>query len=301
MCSRVSTLKYFFECPAGNPFRQENLKGKAVGYIFDFENARNYDRWFESAVGREILNLEKHLLRSFLKPLPGERLLEVGCGTGIFLEWFCDLGYYVTGLEPSPYMLDIAREKIGNRASFYRGVAEDLPFDDNEFDVVALITTLEFVDDQKKAVEEAFRVARKKVLMGVLNRYSLSNTRRLIHARFNPTNVYAHARFFSVFELSRLINETVPGSRISWKTTAFFPEILIPYLGWLEKISYFQHNPFGAFIGMSVEIQPTFVTIQQPLVESLHSSSGGITPRPTYYDKLPQMGRETVHEGSDTL
>ncbi len=272
-----------------------------MGYVFDFENARNYDRSFENAIGQEILSLEKHLLRSFLKPLPGERLLEVGCGTGIFLEWFSELGYYVAGVEPSPYMLDIARKKIGSRASFYKAVAEDLPFDDNEFDVVALITTLEFVDDYKKALQEAARVARKKILIGVLNRYSLTNTGRWIRARFNPDSLYAHARFFSVFELNNLINELIPGSNISWRTTVFFPRVLLPYLSWFERISYFQHNPFGAFIGMSVEIRPTFVTIQQPLVESLHSSSSGITPKPTYYAKLHQIGRETANEGSDAL
>jgi len=272
-----------------------------VGYIFDFENARNYDRWFESSVGREVLNLEKRLLRSFLNPLPGERLLEVGCGTGIFLEWFTELGYYVTGIEPSPYMLDVARKKLGNRANLYKGVAEDLPFDDNEFDVVALVTTLEFVDDPRVALREASRVARKKIVLGVLNKYSLTNTTRWLHAKLKGHNLYAHAKFFSVFELNRLLSEVIPGSNISWRTTVFFPEMLLPYLKWIETIRYFQHNPFGAFIGMIVEIRPTFATIQQPLVESIHSTSGGITPKPTFYNDLPQIGREIADEGSQAL
>ncbi|RLB05870.1 MAG: class I SAM-dependent methyltransferase [Deltaproteobacteria bacterium] len=272
-----------------------------MGYVFDFENARNYDKWFESSVGREVLTLEKHLLRSFLKPLPGERLLEVGCGTGIFLEWFSELGYFVTGVEPSPYMLDIARRKVGDRATFYRGVAEDLPFDDNEFEVVALITTLEFVDDPRLAIQEAARVARKQIIMGVLNRYSFTNTRRWISSKLNKGNVFANARFFSVFELKKIISEILSGSEMSWKTTVFFPKFLLPYFRWLERTKHFQHNPFGAFIGMNIDIQPTFVTIQQPLVESLHSSSGGITPKPTYYTGAPEIGRETANEGSQAL
>ncbi len=272
-----------------------------MGYVFDFENARKYDGWFESNIGREVLNLEKYLLQSFLKPLPGERLLEVGCGTGIFLEWFSELGYHVTGLEPSPYMLDIARVKMGDRVTLYKGVAEDLPFDDNEFEVVALITTLEFVNDPREALQEAARVARKKILVGVLNRYSFTNTRRWIASRFKADNLFSHARFFSVFELKKIINEILPTSDISWKTTVFFPKFLLPYFSWLEKIDHFQRNPFGAFIGMNIEIQPTFVTIQQPLVEPLHSSSGGITPRPTYYSGIPQIRREAANEGSQAL
>lgn len=272
-----------------------------MGYIFDFENAKEYERWFQEPRGKQVLSLEKYLLRQLVKPLPGERLLEVGCGTGIFLEWFRDLGYFVTGLEPSPYMLDIARHKLGSNVSLYRGTAEDLPFDDNEYDVVAIITTLEFVDDPPAALHEAIRVARKKLIVGALNRYSFTNARRWVSGILKSHSIYSHARFFSVFELKRMITSHLQNSPISWRTVLFTPNFLLPYFCWLERSRYFQYNPFGAFIGVSVDIKPTFHTVQQPIMDPLHSSSGNISPKPTFYGKISELPQEKFHERSQTI
>ena len=80
-------------------------------------------------------------------PAGPKSVLEVGCGTGLFLEWFAQGGHQVTGLDPSPYMLNLARRRVPERVALDRGYAEDLPYEDNAFDTVALITTLEFVND----------------------------------------------------------------------------------------------------------------------------------------------------------
>ena len=61
-----------------------------------------------------------------------------GCASG---------GHQVTGLDPSPYMLNLARGLVPERVALDRGYAEELPYEDNAFDTVALITALEFVND----------------------------------------------------------------------------------------------------------------------------------------------------------
>jgi len=82
---------------------------------------------------------EKELIQSLLKPMDGERLLDVGCGAGEHLRFFREKGCSVTGTDPSQHMLDMAREKLGQRADLCPGNCEDLPFSDNEFDIVTLL------------------------------------------------------------------------------------------------------------------------------------------------------------------
>ena len=134
-----------------------------MGHVFEFNDAREYESWLKSPNRRFAAELESRLMMDMLKPMSGETLLDIGCGTGASLQPFLDFGLQVTGIDASPYMLDMAIEKVHNRVDFYRGFAEDLPFDDNSFNYATLITALEFVDEPRQALEEACRVAKDKV------------------------------------------------------------------------------------------------------------------------------------------
>ncbi len=151
-----------------------------MGYVFQFEDALHYDDWFTSEPGRTAAAIEQDLLARLWAPGAPQSVLEVGCGTGLFLEWFVRMGHQVTGLDPSPYMLNIARRLVPERVALDRGFAEELPYEDNAFDTVALITALEFVNDPHLALQEALRVARRQVLLGVLNKYSVSHVAALL-------------------------------------------------------------------------------------------------------------------------
>ncbi|MBW2561670.1 MAG: class I SAM-dependent methyltransferase, partial [Deltaproteobacteria bacterium] len=114
---------------------------------------------------------EKGLIHRLLNPVDGERLLDMGCGTGDHLRFFMGKGCSVTGVEPSPEMLDMARKRLGHRADLCPGDCEDLPFSDNEFDLVTLI----FPDpahNLKNMIHEAVRVCRGRIFLGTINRYS---------------------------------------------------------------------------------------------------------------------------------
>lgn len=126
-----------------------------MGYIFDFNDAVNYDQWYDQPRNSFAADLESRLMLDMLKPMDGNSLLEIGCGTGASLLPFLNKGLRITGIDPSQYMLDIAFKKVGHRVDLHRGFAEDLPFDDNSFNYACFITTLEFVDDPRKAIEEA--------------------------------------------------------------------------------------------------------------------------------------------------
>lgn len=230
-----------------------------MGYIFDFNDAVRYEKWFDNPRNRFVFELENQLMLSLLKPVQGETLLEIGCGTGASLLTFIDTGVQVTGLDPSPYMLDIALENVGNRADLHRGFAEDLPFEDNSFNYASLITTLEFVEDPKKAIEEASRVAKDKIFLGVLNRYALKGIRRRVKGVFTKT-IYNRAHFFSIWELKHTVRSLLGDVPISWRTISHFPATTGRITSRMEKSAMLQRWPCGAFIGMVVTLVPRFKT-----------------------------------------
>ena len=230
-----------------------------MGHIFDFNEAIAYEQWLNKPQSKKAFEMEAELMRDLLQPMGGETILDIGCGAGACLKAFLDMGLQVTGLDPSTYMLDIALEKIGNRADLYRGYAEDLPFDDNSFSYASLFTTLEFVDDPKKALKEAFRVAKDRVFIGVLNRYAIKGIQRRVKGIFTPT-IFNHARFFSVWGVKQFTREILGNVPVSWRTVCQLPANSGNFVNSLEQSKIVQRCPFGAFAGIVVTLVPRFKT-----------------------------------------
>ncbi len=230
-----------------------------MGYVFDFNDAKAYERWFNTPQNRFIADLGSRLMVDMLSPMRGEALLDIGCGTGASLLPFIEKGLNVTGLDPSPYMLDIALENLGNRADLYRGFAEDLPFDDNSFNFACLVTSLEFVDDPQKALEEACRVAKDRIFIGVLNKYAIKGIERRVRGIFTKT-IFNHARFYSVLEMKQIIRTILGQVPVSWRTVCQLPAGSGKIAHNLEQSKLVQRFPFGAFAGIVVALVPRFRT-----------------------------------------
>jgi SAM-dependent methyltransferase len=198
--------------------------------------AARYERWYEGE-GRRADRLEKRLLDRLLESLgPCRSVLEVGAGTGHFTRWFARRpGVHAVGLDRSFEMLRVARG--AERVSYLRADASALPFADRAFDIVAFVTTLEFVDDPARAVAEAFRVARRGVLVGALNRRSLLGRRR--RRRGGP--IWGRARLFTVAELRRLVGgaSREAHARVRVRTT------LCPLWPGASPL------PWGGFVGLA--------------------------------------------------
>jgi len=152
-------------------------------------------------------------------------VLEIGCGTGHFTRWLSDEGLAAVGLDFSAAMLAEARTLDG--VPLVRGDARRLPFADGAFDLAALVTTLEFLEQPREALAEALRVARRGLILGVLNRWSVLGLQRRLAGFFRPT-VYDAAHFYGVGELKRLLRER-PGAQASL--------------------------PWGGFIGMALMVE----------------------------------------------
>ncbi len=93
---------------------------------------------------------------------PGQKVLDVGCGMAHLLYELTQAvpGISVTGIDISQYALKHAKEEV--RENLHYGQAQELPFQDNEFDLVFSLTTLHNlkVYDLKKAVQEIERVSK---------------------------------------------------------------------------------------------------------------------------------------------
>jgi len=230
-----------------------------MGYVFDFNDALAFEQCLKDDRARATTGLDSQLMVDMLKPLRGESLLDIGCGTGASLVPFVELGLEATGLDASPYMLDIALKKLKNRVDLYRGVAEDLPFEDNSFNHAVMVTTLEFVDDPHKAIEEACRVTKDRLFLGVLNRYAFKGFERRLKGIFNRT-IYNHAKFFSIWELKQMVHSVAGDVPIAWRTIYQLPSISGRLTQNLEQSSFVQKCPFGAFMGVVATLVPRFRT-----------------------------------------
>ncbi len=134
------------------------------------ELAATYDDWFATPLGSLADRRETQLLMRLLAPRPGERVLDVGCGTAHWLPSVARSGARWTGVEPSTPMLAVAQSRsafLG--ADLVRGRAEDLPFSSGVFDGVLCVTVLEFVDDLRRVLTEVARVVtpRGRLVFGV--------------------------------------------------------------------------------------------------------------------------------------
>lgn len=141
--------------------------------------------WFREWFGDEYLALYPHrdraeareaveLLHQASGPVPGDRVLDLGCGAGRHLVELCRLGYHATGLDLSMPMLEAARSAAADPA-LVRGDMRRLPFRASGFDIVtSYFTSFGYFDDEEddaRVLREVRRVLRPggRFLLDFLN------------------------------------------------------------------------------------------------------------------------------------
>lgn len=90
---------------------------------------------------------------------PGDRLLDIGCGAGSAAALAAERGATVWGLDATPEMLAIARERVPT-GMFQHGDMESLPYGDDTFDIVAGFNSFQYAANPLNALIEARRVCR---------------------------------------------------------------------------------------------------------------------------------------------
>lgn len=120
-----------------------------------WEQGRAYERY----IGRWSREVAPRFLE-WLRVPPGQRWLDVGCGTGALCDAILahSTPSSVDGAEPAEGLLETAVDRLGSRVTFHRADAAALPLDDASFDVVVAGLVLNFVPDLDAALAEMARV-----------------------------------------------------------------------------------------------------------------------------------------------
>lgn len=104
---------------------------------------------------------------------PGDKVLEVGCGRGVFLDRLVtEYGIKATGIDIAKKAVTEGEKESVNKLDLRVADAAKLPFPDAFFDVVMSFDTLEHVKDQEKAITEMMRVLKPKgkILIYTINK-----------------------------------------------------------------------------------------------------------------------------------
>jgi SAM-dependent methyltransferase len=125
---------------------------------FTGTGAEIYERYFVPAIATpvSVALLEAAALR------PGQRILDVACGTGLIARLAAErVGPRgaVTGLDLAPDMIDVARTVSPSNITWHVGDATSMPIADDTYDVVLCQLGLMFMQDRPAAVAEMRRVA----------------------------------------------------------------------------------------------------------------------------------------------
>lgn len=243
-----------------------------MGLILDAKTEKLYDTWAHSPYGRAFESMVEQTIRSMLDPKPGESVLDIGCGQGRHLLFLRGLGLSTYGIDASPYMVGKSSERLGSRTELRLGWAEDLPYDDNQFDLAVLINTLEFLEHPLESLREAGRVARRKVLVCAINSFSwvcLLNKIRGIYKE----SFLNRWRFFSIWELQSYARVAFGDAPMEWACTRMRAGNSGKPRNSSGGLWNTAHLPFGLFLGLAVSPYYSLRAAQHPLLTG-HKARG---------------------------
>lgn len=121
-----------------------------------------YDEWAEiyDTNHNPTQDLNATTIRQESLPLSGQRILEIGCGTGMNTQYLAEKGKEVTGIDFSEEMLAVARERVKteNVQFAIRDITKPWNFDNGSFDLVVANLVLEHVEYLPHIFREAVQV-----------------------------------------------------------------------------------------------------------------------------------------------
>lgn len=117
--------------------------------------AQQYDRRWSFYVNATVEKTLNHL-----EIKPRERILDLGCGTGVLIQRLLQVApaSEVVGIDASAEMLEIAKHKLPESVDLKLGSADNLPFASNYFDIVVSTSAFHFFRSPSQALQEAKRV-----------------------------------------------------------------------------------------------------------------------------------------------
>ncbi len=129
----------------------------------EFLGGRSMAEFYDTGWGPTALELFAAHLAAYAAK--GNNILDLGCGTGVVTRYAADHAEphaRIVGLDPTPWMLEAARSNpnSADNIEWVEGFGEDMPFEDNSFDVVLCHQGWQYVTDIESTFREMKRVAK---------------------------------------------------------------------------------------------------------------------------------------------
>jgi ubiquinone/menaquinone biosynthesis C-methylase UbiE len=168
------------------------------------KQAVKFDSDNEGKHSRELYDDVLHKLSQF----SFNKLLDVGCGTGNLLSLIYNkYEVQLSGVDLSPNMLDIALDKLGEKADLRWGDSENLPFEDGSFDMVTCTDSFHHYPHPENVLSEIKRVLNPKGTLLIADPWAPTPFRQLanIYMRFSKGG---NVKLYSNIEIHKLLNNT---------------------------------------------------------------------------------------------
>lgn len=235
MTKDVSTEKR--PCPACD-FQEGNYKGEKKGFrlftcqacgtlytscLPDRDEAKNYDDYYvpeNLTIPAFIHKRLDEIVATFSVYRENNRLLDLGCGTGLLMHAAARAGWEAEGVEISPAAVEYVRQQ--NYGKVFCGKLDEAKYPSNYFDVVASSEVLEHVDEPQEFVSEVARILRPGGLFWATTPHGRGVSARLLGLKWSIVVPPDHLHLFSVDGVKWLLKGAGFG-RISVSTHAVNP------------------------------------------------------------------------------
>ncbi len=160
--------------PTQLPLLEGDLKKSGIESLFD-QIADKYDQ-VNRVISLGFSSLWRQKALSLLELNENDHVLDVGCGTGM-VPYLLKKRYphiNITGIDLSEKMLHIAQKRLKN-VSLIKGDVTQLPFKDNQFDLVTTCYTLRNFPNIHPSLQEIFRVVRPSGSVLILDTFPITH------------------------------------------------------------------------------------------------------------------------------
>jgi len=192
----------------------------------------------------EYLEVRHNWVRTFTRRLeqvakfqkPG-RALDIGCGPGFFLEAAQSRGYDAFGLDPSEYIVKVAREKFGDRIQL--GLIESADYPADHFDLVVAFDTFEHIYHPLEWLSAVRRVLRPGGLLAITTPDPTSLLAKISRKKWVSFKLPEHVFYWSPSTIRQILAE-------GWEVLEIRPAGQYASLGFLlRRLFRLPSNPRG--------------------------------------------------------